>query len=125
MIQNDDIFDAMRHVQRRRLLVDLLEDGPQHVLELSRASREMAEASDTFLEQYLSSDLELEGVDDDLLRLHHVHLPHLTEHGYVEWSRDAGLVRAGPRFDEVRPLLELLADRQQGAAGPETVYAHR
>ena len=124
MIQNDDIFDAVAHVQRRRLLVDLLEEGPQRVLELSRPSREMAEASESFLEQYLAGRCQLEGVDDDLLRLRRVHLPRLADCGFVEWSPEAGLVRAGPRFDEVRPLLELLADREGPSEAP-TVYVPR
>lgn len=115
MIQNDDIFDAVVHVQRRRLLVDLLEEGPQSVTELSLKGREMVEANEAFLEQYLSGPRDIDGVDDDLLRLHHVHLPKLAGYGFVEWSPGAGLVAKGPRFDEVRPVLELLVDRRAGA----------
>lgn len=38
----------------------------------------------------------------------HVHLPALEEQGYIDWDRRRDEVVEGPRFDELRPLLELL-----------------
>jgi len=32
----------------------------------------------------------------------------LAEKGYVDWDRDAGRVRRGPRFDDVDAVLSLL-----------------
>jgi len=42
------------------------------------------------------------------LALIHNHLPALAEEGYIDWDRDAGRIRRGPRFDDVDALLELL-----------------
>ena len=110
MINRDDIFEALAHRQRRRLLVDLLEEGPRRVPELSQATRELAGASEPFIRQYLSDHSDIDGVDDDLLRLHYVHLPVLTRHDFVVWSPETRLATRGPRFDDLRPVLELLAD---------------
>lgn len=49
-------------------------------------------------------------------RLHHVHLPKLSEMGYVEWDRDSGVVGRGPAFEELSPLLDVLHERE-GEAG--------
>lgn len=38
--------------------------------------------------------------------LYHCHLPKLAEAEYVEWDPGTGEISAGPRFDEVEPLLE-------------------
>lgn len=111
MINRDDIFGAMADVHRRRLLVDLLVEGPRPVPKLSGATRELAGASEAFVRQYLSDHNDIDGVDDDLLRMHYVHLPELVEYGFVEWSKETRLVTRGPRFDELGPVLELLADR--------------
>ena len=113
MINKDDIFEALAHVQRRRLLVDLLEGGPRRVPELSEATRELAGASEAFIRQYLSDHSDIDGVDDDLLRLYYVHLPMLAEHGFVEWSAESRLATRGARFDELLPVLELLAYRAE------------
>ncbi|MBV0923961.1 hypothetical protein KTS45_07065 [Halomicroarcula limicola] len=40
--------------------------------------------------------------------MHHVHLPKLADHGFIEWDRESDEIRRGPNFDRARPLLELL-----------------
>ncbi|WP_265108877.1 DUF7344 domain-containing protein [Halosolutus halophilus] len=104
----DDIFDALADRHRRRLLVGLLYDDPQYVAELSGVSREIADANEELLHRHLSSSRKIAGADEELLRIHHVHLPRLAAYGLIEWDRDGHVVTKGPRFDEVRPLLELL-----------------
>jgi hypothetical protein len=47
------------------------------------------------------------------LRFHHVHLPKLTELGYVAWDQSTGTVRPGPAFDELEPLLAVVTDDEQ------------
>jgi len=47
-------------------------------------------------------------VGDAEIQLVHNHLPRLAEAGYIEWDRDAGTISKGPRYDEIRPLLELM-----------------
>lgn len=107
----DAVFDALAAGQRRQVLVGLI-DQPQHVAKLSDASREMADAHEGFLGQYLSDSGESAAVDKELLRTHIVHLPKLVEYGFAEWDRDTMVVTKGPRFDEIRPFLELLDDRR-------------
>lgn len=55
-----------------------------------------------------------EELDDDLdvlrLKLVHSHLPKLVGHGYVEWDLDTGVIRRGPNFEEVTPLLRSFGD---------------
>lgn len=46
-----------------------------------------------------------EQIETDLTRNH---LPKLEEAGYIEWDRDTGEISKGPRFDEIKPLLELI-----------------
>ena len=112
MISNDKVFDAMADIQRRRLLVHLLHDDPQPVPRLSSASREMLQAHEKFLREYLSGSREVANADKADVRAHHVHLPKLVEYRYVEWDRDAHITTKGPRFDDVEPLLELVNDHR-------------
>ncbi len=85
----------MADVYRRRVLVEMLDHNPQD-----------------------DDDVQLpEGItiaDDDLATLRtqmrHVHLPKLEDAGLVEWDREANVLRRGPRFEEIRPLLKLMDD---------------
>lgn len=47
--------------------------------------------------------------EDFRVALYHVHLPKLADHGLVEWDREADAVARGPAFEEVLPLLEVVA----------------
>ncbi|MFC6718950.1 hypothetical protein ACFQHN_15380 [Natrialbaceae archaeon GCM10025896] len=76
-------------------------------------SQKIAEADEGLFQQHLSSSRVIPGVDEELLRLHYVHLPKLTDYGFIEWDRDAHVVTKGPRFDEMKPLLKLLIDQQK------------
>ena len=40
-------------------------------------------------------------------------LPLLDDAGVIEWDREADEIRKGPRFAEIRPLLELLDDHRE------------
>lgn len=44
------------------------------------------------------------------LRFHHVHLPKLTELGYVAWDQSSGTVQPGPEFDDLKPLLAVVTE---------------
>ncbi|AHG01886.1 hypothetical protein HALLA_00915 (plasmid) [Halostagnicola larsenii XH-48] len=62
-----------------------------------------------------------DAVDDATLAeirtaLHHVHLPKLTEAGYITWNADTHTIRRGPNFDENAPLLRLMADHEDELA---------
>lgn len=91
----DELLDALGHVQRRILLRALLRHNPQD-------DESVAVETD-------------ESADDELTRLikmRHAHLPKLEEYGLIEWNRDTHQVSKGPSFEEIRPLLEPLADHE-------------
>lgn len=90
-INVDDMFDALGDVQRRKLLVALLEHNPQD--DSSVISRDS------------ESD---ERARRRVVEMRHNHLPKLEEYGFVEWDQESHEVVKGANFDEIRPLLELL-----------------
>lgn len=53
-------------------------------------------------------------VDDDenlgeaSLTLHHNHLLHLDDAGFIDWNRDAGTIRRGVQTDTIESVIELL-----------------
>lgn len=89
----DVALDALADRNRRILLIALLEHNPQ--------------ADD---DPQVPDDLDIEVADSESLRLRlrHTHLPRLEEPGFIEWDRETHEIRRGARFDELRPLLELL-----------------
>ncbi|NGM71257.1 ArsR family transcriptional regulator [Natronolimnobius sp. AArcel1] len=91
----DDVLEILADVYRRRVLVEMRNHNP---LDDDDAQ--------------LPADVII--ADDDLAALRtqmrHVHLPKLEDAGLVEWDRKANVLRKGPRFDEIRPLLKLMAD---------------
>lgn len=91
----DTMLDALGHVQRRKLLVALLEHNPQDDSPVVIAD----------------SDGESTAVKR-LVEMEHMHLPKLEEYGFIEWNQDSHEVVKGENFDEIRPLLELLDDHQ-------------
>lgn len=93
----DSHLDALGHVDRRRLLLALLDANTEDNLpvEIDQLEHDTAETS-----------LQLS--------MHHVHLPKLDYLGFVDANLDHYSVTRGPRFDEIKPLLELLdTNREQ------------
>ena len=89
------MMDALADVQRRQLLVALLEHNPQ---------------DDT---PAVVADFESKtGALERLVSMHHVHLPKLDEYGFINWNEDTHEVTKGAKFDDFRPLLELLEDHE-------------
>lgn len=124
-VPDDDAFDAMADEERRALLGRLRNGGPLRVSTLTDTSRELAAANDAFLDQYLSGTLDIHGIDEERIRTHCVHLPKLVEYDFVNWDRSTNFVTRGPRFDEVEPLLELVADRQSASTPMEPIVSQR
>ena len=91
----DTALDILADRYRRKLLFALLEENPQ-------------DASDP----QTSDDVRLtsEELASTRIGMNHTHLPKLEDAGFIEWNRDSNTVEKGPRFDEVRPLLELMDD---------------
>ncbi|WP_226480326.1 DUF7344 domain-containing protein [Natrinema amylolyticum] len=121
IIDDDEIFDALAARYRRRLLVELLTRDRRDIEKLTGISRAVADADGELLRKTLSNSRSISGADEKLLEKHHVHLPKLAEYGFIEWDREDHVVTKGPRFDDVRPLLELV-DGQRERAPAEFDY---
>lgn len=91
----DDSLDALSHIQRRKLLFALLDHNPQ-----GDSPAILVDSEDEA------------GPIEQLVTMNHVHLPKLAEYGFIVWNRDAHEVVKGPKFDEIKPLLKLLADHE-------------
>ena len=89
----DKQFDALAHVERRRLLLELSEDG-------SRGG----------------TPIEIGRPEDDgeplewQVEMRHNHLPKLEDMGFVRWNREDSLVFEGPQFENIEPLLAFLTE---------------
>lgn len=95
-ISFDDMVGALAHVQRRRLLIELLEHDQQ--TDSPVVIDDAASASETVNRTVL---------------MRHTHLPKLADHGLIEWDDKTLEVMEGPNFEEIRPLLELLDAHDQ------------
>jgi|AntDeeMetageno50_2_1112565.scaffolds.fasta_scaffold08267_2 hypothetical protein len=89
----DEMVDALADIQRRKLMVALLDHNPQDDSPAAVGGSEI----DTL---------------DHLVSMNHVHLPKLANYGFIEWDEANHEVSKGPNFDEIRPLLELLATHE-------------
>ena len=92
----ETILVTLASEYRRRALVALLERGPQ--------GEDVGVPEDVHV-----GDEELEVLR---IELYHVHLPRLREAGFIRWDSSAHEIRPGPRFEEIRPLLELIEDHR-------------
>ncbi len=90
----DECFEALANIHRRRMLVALLDHNPQ-------------EDTIAVPEDVHDGEQALEVLQTEF---YHSHLPQLEEAGFIGWNRDTHEVVKGPRFDEIRPLLELMRD---------------
>lgn len=95
---SDEQLQALSHVARRRLLVELMEQS-------SRATVPV----DSFADGTVASV--------DRVDLRHRHLPKLQDMGVVRWDREAGVVARGPAFRDIEPLLTLLDDHADRLPG--------
>ncbi|WP_212750762.1 transcriptional regulator [Haloterrigena sp. H1] len=93
MTKFDRYLWAIGHIQRRRLLLELLETPAIHTSELN-----MSEGETKLL----------------LAEVKHAHLPKLADHDVIDWNPERNRVKRGSKFEEVKPLLELLdANRER------------
>ncbi|MFD1563770.1 transcriptional regulator [Haloarchaeobius amylolyticus] len=93
MIKFDRYLWAIGHIQRRRLLLELLETPAIHTSELN-----MSEGETKLL----------------LAEVKHAHLPKLSDHDVIDWNPERNRIKRGSKFEEVKPLLELLdANRER------------
>lgn len=97
-IMNNYTFDALANEHRRSLLVELLESSP---------------LDDTV---HVPTDVGSGVGEPDRSRtaLYHTHLPKLADYGFIRWDEDAHEVSRGTLFEEIQPLLEIVANRTEG-----------
>ena len=124
MVNHDNVFDALTVSHRRQLLLHLL-SSPQYISKPAGTSREGAQANENLLQRQLSSSRTTADVDEYAVSMHHIHLPKLTEYEFIDWTRGDNIAEQGPRFDEIRPYLSLLADQQDGHRTEASVMTHR
>ena len=97
----DTMFEALSNEYRRHVLFAVSDHGP-------------GEAADEFtLESFASRRYEGPEVATAETMLFHAHLPNLADKGYVEWEPERGTIRRGPNFDDIAPLLGILAEHEE------------
>lgn len=87
----DRTLTALSHVCRRRLLFELYRD---------LNSGDGAAINYTEITPFRNETWRI--------RLYHVHLPKLEEFGYITWNEADEIIRTGPEWDELEPILEFI-----------------
>lgn len=93
----DSALSVLADRNRRRVLVSLLDIGPQ-------SRTRPLDLQDVLRSGEASGSCEI--------RMRHVHLPKLADKGYIEWDRTTDEIRQGQRFAELRPLVRLLVENE-------------
>ena len=91
----DQLFKMFCHPARRRILHTLAQDNPRD--------------EDGFESEYFASDEKIEVFKREL---YHNHLPKLNEAGFIDWDRETDTITRGPRFEDIQPLVTLMANHQ-------------
>lgn len=90
---SDTLFEVLANEHRRRILFALVELPPNEP------------------PIYLDAPPDAAGMDPAVtIERQHIHLPKLADYGFIEWHRNLNAVEPGPRFEEHRPVLELLSE---------------
>jgi hypothetical protein len=109
----EDAFDCLQARERRAVLLTLHERTSRPYL-LAGGTDETGTPEGDDEDVLMLDDVD---VDLDPIRMHHVHLPKLTEAGYVESSDDGERVTPGDAFEEIQPLLDVLEENQEALPG--------
>lgn len=103
---HDGLYDVLSNVHRRHLLFALLEKTPQ-----TESPSDLDTPPDT------------ETADGTTgVEYHHCHLPKLADKGFIEWTPDTDRVERGPRFDDIRSTLELLAAHHEDLSTTNEIH---
>ncbi len=95
----DDAFHALAHSDRRHILLELKEREPTEPIEIDELHRPNG------------------APERARIKLHHIHLPVLAEAGYIDWDPSTTTVRIGNAFEEIEPLIALVADHRSRLPG--------
>jgi predicted transcriptional regulator len=91
----DTFFEILANTYRRQLLFSLLEH-------------------DRLDDDYSPTSADVTSSDDQesqrSIQMIHTHLPKLDDADIIEWNQDNQTVRKGSRFDEIRPLVQMLRE---------------
>lgn len=90
----NQVFRALSHPTRRRVLAAITIDDTRRVDEFETAA-------------FVPDGHSVRTVS---MELHHSHLPRLDEAGLIDWNDEAGTVTRGEHFAETRAVLEVLDD---------------
>ncbi|MHB9288576.1 hypothetical protein ACKVMT_16215 [Halobacteriales archaeon Cl-PHB] len=93
---DDEIFEAVAHPHRRRVLGALYDTDDDRPLTVE----------DDIVDGHADPDL-------TYIQLNHSHLPKLADYGFVDWSPAHEEVTRGPAFERLVPLLEFLAEQDE------------
>ncbi|KAB1185384.1 MULTISPECIES: ArsR family transcriptional regulator [Haloferax] len=93
----DDVFEALSNPYRRQLLFALEERN--------RTRNGSFAPFEVFTE---GRDDDGDGVDSTQIELVHVHLPKLSNLGFIDWNRETNEISTGSEWNEIEPLLQLL-----------------
>ncbi|NIC00572.1 helix-turn-helix transcriptional regulator [Halobacterium sp. R2-5] len=91
------VFRTLSDPTRRHILSKLRRHTPQPLVELEyEAFHESADER-----------------EPPHVHLYHGHLPKLDSAGFVDWDRETDTVSRGPNYEEIRPVIDLLAENQE------------
>ncbi|WP_458206760.1 DUF7344 domain-containing protein [Haladaptatus sp. NG-SE-30] len=91
--------------------LDLLADQwRRHLLYYFADSASVTATIDELVTYLIQQDTTAATADETevTIRLMHNDLPKLAESDVIEWNQDHNVVRKGPTFEELQPLLELI-----------------
>ena len=111
------LFELLAADLRRRILFALCDEDsitvPEGVLQRGQAQPcDPQDADSNSPPGHFSSPAPEEDMHELTLKLEHMHLPKLDDAGLIKWQRDTDTITRGPRFEEVEPVLRLLAANQ-------------
>ena len=88
----DTAFEALSDPTRRHVLTEVMANSP---LDIEQVLGELPAA--------VGSESAAPAVT-----AHHVHVPKLADAEFIEWDRESGVIRRGPRFHDIEPVLTVL-----------------
>lgn len=98
----DTALTALADERRRRLLVAFLDRDPRTEGGV-RVPEDLHDRDGT--------------TGPSVAEMYHVHVPRLEDAGFVRWNGDDHTAVEGPKFDELRPLIEVLCDHADELPG--------
>jgi len=113
MGDTDTLFNLLADEDRRRILFLLCDTGsihlPDAILPRGQARSQRQGRNRSGPPSEIGSGSGERTRRQMEMQLHHRHLPKLQRAGAIEWDRNTGTVSRGPQFEDIEPVLCLLA----------------